>query len=229
MNGLPFEKLRCGFCEIIWWPFHVTIDETHLKNRLHGDEWERANGMKSATRRLEYLRARYLVREILGCSEPLPPSIQGAPSWPSGWKGSISHKDGHVAVAVSSETQWQGLGIDVESCTKVQTSLESRIIDRDEARILDAYEGVLDRPSLLAMVFSFKESIFKCHFPLGRKMFYFHDAKVEDIDLGIGVLRARLKVDTSLHTPAGTVVEGYAIMKVEGVQNYVLTSVSLRS
>ena len=229
MHGLPFEKIRCGFCEVIWWPFHVTIDEYHLKNRLSGDEWERANSMKSVTRRQEYLRARYLVREILDCSEALPPSVHGAPSWPAGWKGSISHKDGHVAVAVSNEAQWRGLGIDVESCAKVRINIESRIIDEEEARILDAYEGIWDRPSLLAMVFSFKESIFKCHFPLGRKMFYFHDAQVEDIDLGLGVLRARLKVDTSPHTPSGTVVEGYAVIKAEEGQNYVLTSVNLRS
>jgi 4'-phosphopantetheinyl transferase EntD len=223
-----FERIRCGTSDIIWLPSHVTIGENQLKERLHADEWVRAQTMKSTTRRAEYLRARYLVRELLNTGEPLPPSVHGAPSWPIGWVGSISHKDGHVAVAASQDPDLCGIGIDVESCVKVRLGLESRIIDHDESKILDAYEGVWERPTLLAMAFSFKESIFKCHFPSGQKMFYFHDAVIEDIDLGLGVLRARLKVDTSPMTPAGTMVEGHVVLRSENGSNFVLTTVNLR-
>jgi 4'-phosphopantetheinyl transferase EntD len=134
-----------------------------------------------------------------------------------------------VAVTVSRDSEWQSFGIDVESCSKVRVGLESRIVDETEAKILDAYEGVWDRAALLALVFSFKESIFKCHFPLGQKMFYFHDAVVEDIDLGLGIVRARLKVNTSPVTPEGTLVEGHSVLRSENDETYVLTSVSLRS
>ncbi len=222
-----FEKIRCGFCDIMWLPSHVVIRDSQLKSRLSIDELERAQSMRSVTRRSEYLRARYLVRELLDSTEPLPPTVHGAPTWPTGCTGSISHKDGHVAVTIAKDCEWRSLGIDVESCVKVRLNLESRIVNAEESRILDAYEGIWDRPSLLAMVFSFKESIFKCHFPLGHKMFYFHDAVIEDIDLGLGVLRARLKVDTSQFTPSGTIVEGYSALRLEDGQSYIMTSVSL--
>jgi 4'-phosphopantetheinyl transferase EntD len=205
------------------------VDDSQLRSRLHEDEWARAEKMRSTTRRSEYLRGRYLIRELLNSTEALAPSAHGAPTWPKGWTGSISHKDGHVAVTATQVPDWQSLGIDVESSSKIRPGLESRIVNGEEAKILDAYEGIWDRSTLLAMAFSFKESIFKCHFPLGHKMFYFHDAAIEDIDLGLGVLRARLKVDTSPMTPAGTLVEGHTVLRSENGQGYVLTSVSLRS
>lgn len=141
----------------------------------------------------------------------------------------MSHKDGHVALAISDSVDVLGLGIDIETCGKVKKYLENRIITSSEKKVLDMFSGVLEREDLLALVFSFKESIFKSIFPLGRKMFYFHDAQLEDIDLSQGVIRARLDCDASCQTPRGTLLEGHFIHRVENKQNYVITSLSLRS
>lgn len=185
--------------------------------------------MGAHIRRSEYLRTRYALRKKTGWREALPATPHGAPSWPRGWRGSISHKDGHVAFAVAEDTSFVSLGIDVESCVKVRSGLESRILDAEESRFLNAYQGIFDREHLLAMVFSFKESIFKCHFPLGLKMFYFHDATIEDIDFSQLMMRARLKVDTSPITKAGSLIEGFVSYKEEMGKKYVITSVSLRA
>ena len=185
--------------------------------------------MGAATRRLEYLRARYLIRSITGWSEALPSSKHGSPAWPTGWIGSISHKNGHVAVALSKEQALIGIGIDVEACGKVHGRLENRIMGPEESKLIDMYENIFSREDLLALVFSFKESIFKCVFPLGLKMFYFHDAKLEDIDLSRSAVRARLTMDASPQTPSGILLEGHFLFRELDGEKYVLTSISLQS
>ena len=204
------------------------IAESDLQSVVHGDEWQRAATMGAPTRRLEYLRARYLLRSLTGWRDALPSSKHGSPTWPPGWLGSISHKNGHVAVALSKEQALIGIGIDVEACGKIHGRLESRIVDLEESKLIDMYENVFSREDLLALVFSFKESIFKCVFPLGLKMFYFHDAKLEDIDLSRNVVRARLKMDASPQTLSGTLLEGHFQYREIDGEKYVLTSITLQ-
>src|SRR5205823_4860698 len=94
---------------------------------------------------------------------------------------------------------------------RVKPGFERHIMAPAEGRLVD---GILrahggERNQWLAVIFSFKEALFKCHHPLGLKMFYFHDAEVTHLAPDTGEIAAAVRMDTSAHTPAGSVTHGH--------------------
>jgi enterobactin synthetase component D len=105
-----------------------------------------------------------------------------APVWPDGVVGSITHSGDFAAAAVAWAADIAALGIDSE-----------RIIDPAAARDI-ADICMVDEPTLFkaahgrsfcefcTLVFSAKESVFKCLFPLTRKFLEFSDVRITSID-----------------------------------------------
>jgi enterobactin synthetase component D len=105
-----------------------------------------------------------------------------APIWPDGVVGSITHSGDFAAAAVAWAADIAALGIDSE-----------RIIDPAAARDI-ADICMVDEPTLFkaaygrsfcefcTLVFSAKESVFKCLFPLTRKFLEFSDVRITSID-----------------------------------------------
>lgn len=106
-----------------------------------------------------------------------------------------------------------GVGIDAELARKVRPEFEPKLASAAEGALLDraAHELCVPRLQLLALLFSFKEALFKCHFPLGRRMFYFHDAELTVIT--DKTVKARVLLDTGPLTPAGHETEGHYVWK----------------
>lgn len=201
----------------------VELDDIH--GLIDPSEWARAFACKSSARRDEILRSRYLLRSLTGCRTPLPLGAGGEPTWPEGWLGSLSHKDGHVALALHPVAAgFASVGLDLESIARVKPNLESRILGASESARLDAWDG--DRQTMLAAAFAFKEAIFKAHFPLGRTMFWMHDAEIEQLNMATGAVVARLLVDSSKVTPRGTLIEGALRLLTLGADEYVLAVVT---
>jgi enterobactin synthetase component D len=105
-----------------------------------------------------------------------------APIWPDGVVGSITHTDDFAAAAVAWAADIAGLGIDSE-----------QIIDpaaaRDIAEICMVDEATLFKPAdgrsfceFCTFVFSAKEAVFKCLFPLTRKFLEFSDVRITSLD-----------------------------------------------
>jgi enterobactin synthetase component D len=92
------------------------------------------------------------------------------------------------------------LGIDLESFDKIHTGLYEKICTSKELRLLDGLSPPLN--DLVAMVFSAKESIYKCIYPIGKTFFYFHDAEI--VSYENDKICLRLLKDTSPVTPTGT-------------------------
>jgi 4'-phosphopantetheinyl transferase EntD len=71
-----------------------------------------------AKRRNEFATVRHCARAALArlgiASRPLLPGPRGAPTWPEGVVGSLTHCDGYRAAAVARSTDLRTLGIDAE-------------------------------------------------------------------------------------------------------------------
>jgi len=69
-------------------------------------------------RRLEYLAGRLAASAALqsaGADDPVIGSHGGAPVWPSGYCGSISHSAGLAVALAARSRDWRALGIDIEA------------------------------------------------------------------------------------------------------------------
>ena len=132
----------------------------------------------------------------------------GAPVWPGGIVGSISHSDGVAAAVVATTAVAAGLGIDTE---RVMSESQARSVGRIVAWPSEMAHGRaagLTRLEALTLVFSAKESIFKCLHPLVGSYFDFHDVRIEGVDVGSGMFVARIVRKLADVVPAQTVLEG---------------------
>ncbi len=100
------------------------------------------------------------------------------PCWPTGIRGSISHSDGWAVAAVGHASEIKGIGIDLENLTrKVDFKINRHICVEEEKEWLESLSDVL-ADQYLKIIFSAKESIFKCFYPISKTYLNFKDAKV---------------------------------------------------
>jgi enterobactin synthetase component D len=151
----------------------------------------------------------------LGCGVPRAPD--GAPIWPVGWVGSISHSKSWVAAAVAPESAWRGLGIDVEELAAGES------VDAIDAVCLNAAERRLARGGGLApatarlLMFSAKESLYKCLYPMVRRFFDFPAAEVVAIDWTTNRMTLDLRQDLSPQWRAGTSMQAHFALEARHV------------
>ena len=168
----------------------------------------------TAGRRLQFLAGRFCAMEALRRLDPRrPPTMvgrteRGTPMWPSGVVGSITHTDGFVSAAVARADEARSLGIDSE---RIVTSEQARRVSTHvswPSELMHGREAGLDRLQSITLVFSAKEAIFKCLYPLIGAMFYYHDVRIEGVEAATRTFRARLVKTLSSEFPAGMRVEG---------------------
>ncbi|MCC7053622.1 MAG: 4'-phosphopantetheinyl transferase superfamily protein [Gemmatimonadaceae bacterium] len=121
----------------------------------------------------------------------IPIGPLGAPVWPAGLVGSITHGGPLAAAVVAPDSRWRGIGID---CERLLPDAESDDIvglvfpEAAATRVLSA--GVpASRGRLVSVAFSAKESLYKCLAPLAGQFFDFTAARVEEIDFERGTVR----------------------------------------
>lgn len=115
----------------------------------------------------------------------------GEPLWPAGIVGSITHAGDVAWAAVAASTDAVSIGIDSERLG------ERPRIDRLSAHVLLPREmrvggDSLDAQQRFTVVFSAKESIYKCLFPLVRVRFYFADVAIASVDVEQGTFAAQV-------------------------------------
>jgi 4'-phosphopantetheinyl transferase EntD len=133
-------------------------------------------------RRREFATARHCARTALRAlgvaPAPILPGDMGAPQWPPGIVGSITHCAGYRAAAVARDREVLTIGIDAEphqSLTDGVLKLISLPAERGRLRDLatEAPGVCWDR-----LLFSAKESVYKAWFPLARRWLGFADADI---------------------------------------------------
>ncbi|KPK15352.1 MAG: hypothetical protein AMJ62_09495 [Myxococcales bacterium SG8_38] len=99
-----------------------------------------------------------------------------APIWPPGFVGSISHTDAWCAAAVARSTDVRSIGIDLEPATPLKQSLWRRVCTQRERERL----ATLADPGLTGKIlFSAKEAVYKCQYPLTTTFLGFHAVEIE--------------------------------------------------
>jgi enterobactin synthetase component D len=188
-----------------------------------------ANSLRDTKkRRAEYTAGRYCAHKALeGFSVPRPNSVIGSkedrcPSWPSGFVGSITHVDDFAWSAVGLSTVWKSIGIDTEKLISRETfsEIHSLIATHQE---LSLPATTLTDLQLFSLIFSAKESVFKCLYPLVQQMFDFTDVSIVSVNVDTNQFMARTLIPLGLIFPAGSILVGRFALD----QKYVYTSVTL--
>jgi 4'-phosphopantetheinyl transferase EntD len=166
-------------------------------------------------RRREFTTARACARAALATlglpPVPIVPGLRGAPQWPPGVVGSITHCAGYRASAVARDHEVVTIGLDAEPHDKLPSGVLDAVSSEDEQKRLAALAAA--RPDVCwdRMLFCVKESVYKAWFPLTRRWLGFEEACV-DIDPVTGTFAARLLVDEA----TVPVVNGAALTGFEG-------------
>jgi 4'-phosphopantetheinyl transferase EntD len=137
--------------------------------------------------------ARAALRRLGVPPGPILPGERGAPVWPAGVVGTITHCDGYRAAAVARTRDMLALGLDAEPNDVLPEGVLDLVANPDErawiAEWTAAHAGVhWDR-----MLFSAKESVYKAWFPLARRWLDFSEATLT-VDPHGGTFTAHLLV-----------------------------------
>jgi 4'-phosphopantetheinyl transferase EntD len=125
-----------------------------------------------------------LVRLGVAATTPIERGEDRAPVWPPGFIGSISHTDAWCAAAVGRLGELRSIGIDLEPATPLKEALWRRVCTPEERERLRQ----LPDPGLMGKIlFSAKEAVYKCQYPLTSQFLGFHAVQVE---VGDGSFRA---------------------------------------
>ncbi|MFJ2113448.1 MULTISPECIES: 4'-phosphopantetheinyl transferase [unclassified Streptomyces] len=150
-----------------------------------------------AKRQREFTTVRFLARRALlrlgQQPVPLLPNRRGAPQWPTGIVGSMTHCDGYRAAVVGRSSGTAAVGIDAEPDAPLPEGVQDSIALPYETDRLKALRESHPEVSWDRLLFSAKESVFKVWYPLTGRELDFSEAEI-DIDPVGGTFRARLLV-----------------------------------
>jgi 4'-phosphopantetheinyl transferase EntD len=165
------------------------------------------------SRRREFATARACARTALARlgrqPTPILAGARGAPRWPEGVTGSITHCPGYRAAAVAWTADVVSLGLDAEPNEPLPDHEMLDLIATESERTRLA--GLAVRPTGVCwerLLFSAKESVYKTWFPLTQRWLDFESADIV-IDARAGTFTARLLVE-------GPVVNGSPLSLLRG-------------
>ena len=151
--------------------------------RLLPEEQAIAESFGSQKRRAEFTMGRIYAHGALSRfgleSEPILRNPETRePCWPDSVWGSITHSAGFAAVAVGLKKEVGGVGIDLENFSKsVDFNIRRQVCVDSELEWLESLP-TKQANRALRIIFSAKESIFKCLYPSTKTYLSFKDAAV---------------------------------------------------
>ena len=174
MFASPFPEFISFYCG-------PNLDDQDF--RLLPEEQAIAESFGSQKRRAEFTLGRICAHGALSRfgleSEPIlrDPETR-EPCWPDSIFGSITHSAGFAAVAVGLKNEIQGVGIDLESLSRsVNFNIKRQVCVDSELEWLESLPAEQANRAL-RIIFSAKESIFKCLYPGTKTYLSFKDAAV---------------------------------------------------
>ncbi|MFT4396349.1 4'-phosphopantetheinyl transferase family protein [Gordonia lacunae] len=149
-------------------------------------------------RRREFTTVRHCARQALGelGHEPVPilKGDKGAPVWPAGIVGSLTHCDGYRAATVAYAMAVRSLGIDAEPHDSLPDGVLEHTSLPAEREVLATRSGDLHWDRLL---FCAKEATYKAWFPVAKRWLGFEDAHItfEQSTPTSGTFTSRILID----------------------------------
>lgn len=178
-------------------PYHLEPNLSQRTFIISSDFYQLAEQFASALpieiakshqkRKISFLAGRLCAWLALSNTQKIPfermlHSENRMPIWPPNICGSITHTKNLVRAAVGNTQEIKNIGIDS------QVHIRSDLIERLSTKIaiqkeLDLISDIsVDGQIGLTCIFSAKESLFKCLYPLTKTSFYFKDAQIIEID-----------------------------------------------
>jgi len=137
----------------------------------------------------EFMHGRACARAALAAlglpDQTIPVGAHREPVWPTGIVGSISHCGAVAAAAAARRDEIGGLGIDLEFADPLDAATLNLICRDPEQFWLQQTD---DRLRFAKLIFSAKESIFKCIWPTIRHFVDFQDIGIK-IDIGANTFK----------------------------------------
>lgn len=175
MFSSPFPKFISFFCRNI---------SSKTKINLPFEEKKILQTLISTKRKAEFSLGRSCAHQALSKFklESVPilrnPKTR-EPVWPESIRGSITHSGNFAAVAVGLSKDISGVGIDLEDLSRrINFNISKHVCVKEELEWLKQFN--LEQANRnLRIIFSAKESIFKCFFPLSKTYLSFKDASIK--------------------------------------------------
>ncbi|MGD8912350.1 MAG: 4'-phosphopantetheinyl transferase superfamily protein [Candidatus Thiodiazotropha sp.] len=183
----------------------VHATEAMWATPVHREEERLIEG--SVTKRQRQFRAgrnaaHAALRQLDAPSEPLLRGENRQPIWPQGFFGSISHCDDSCVAACAKDGAIVSLGLDVEPLEPLKPGLARYIETEDEREFMQRHPELPPR-----LIFSAKESLYKCYYPLVQRFFGFHSV-VLDIDISCQRYRFRASAACNIDFPQDLTFHG---------------------
>lgn len=151
----------------------------------------------------------------------IPAGNARMPCWPSGVVGSISHTSRYAISAVTLSRGYSGIGVDVEAAGELDASLIDVICgpaERASMRTMSPGQARLEAKA----IFSIKESVFKCQFPLTGVW-------LEFTDIEVAFASNRASFEATFLRDAGSFQQGHVVVgRVRETADYILSSAWMR-
>jgi 4'-phosphopantetheinyl transferase EntD len=190
-----------------------------------------------ARRRREFATARLCARRAMVALGHPPQAVAtgecGAPVWPRGLVGSITHCAGYRGAVLARSDEYRSLGIDAEPLgPPLDPGVLELIATEDEREGLDVLAAVTRLTHWDRLLFSAKESVYKTWFPLTGRSLWFTDVSfhVRGWEFTYPGIRGSFTIDLKVQAPFW---EGKSIGTLNGewmvTHNLILTLVALES
>jgi 4'-phosphopantetheinyl transferase EntD len=161
-------------------------------------------------RRREFTTARACARTAqagLGLpATPIGRGERGAPGWPPGVVGSITHCAGYRAAAVARDQDVASIGVDAEPNEPIPGDVLRLVADDAERAWVTELLAAAPAVSWDRLLFSAKESVYKAWYPLTRRWLDFSEASLT-VDAAARTFAARLLVPAT--GPDGRPLTGF--------------------
>lgn len=157
-----------------------------------------------------YCASRAMAQLIPGRTDIVAMAEDRSPAWPPHLIGSITHSHGFVSAAVALRDAVAALGIDSEKMLTARecAEIEEAICTAHELDLLHDTSGVHNRAEIMTLIFSGKESVYKCLHPIVQRFIEFQEVELSGIDAARGVFTFVLLEDLHPQFPRGTKLEG---------------------
>jgi 4'-phosphopantetheinyl transferase EntD len=133
-------------------------------------------------RRREFTTVRGCARQALARlgydPAPILPGERGAPRWPAGIVGTMTHCEGYRACALALDRDVRTLGVDAEPDAPLPEGVLEAIALTEELAMLRDLEARSPGVHWDRLLFSAKEAVYKAWFPLAGKWLDFSEARI---------------------------------------------------
>lgn len=155
-------------------------------------------------RKVQFCFGRYAAKLALmecGFTEPFEiiKHANGSPLWPDGFNGSLTHSDNFAACVVTKDPEVLALGIDAEPfiADKVLPHIKKIVALQQETDLGISLNTTLSKTQFYTLLFSAKESIFKCLNGITGSFIEFKDLAIIDVSPARGEFTFELMRDIS--------------------------------